>query len=275
MTALLPKLPDPDALVALAAQPWPWLCLALVGAVLLFGGEKLLRPGAVLLAVALGATGGALLASRLAPAGIAAAPSWLVGGAAGVVLGVVVAAALWRAAVAAASCIVVAIACVLGTAIHLGLNPSVAQPSDEAVAAYAETARTGLLSYERDADTAALRDAGSRAVIITGAEAARAWSSLPAESRASLAGSLILGGLAGLLVGGLIPRVSGAAMTAAAGGAVLLGSLAALWNSQGWHIPVQPSAAVVLAAWAFVTLVGLSSQAVLSRRRHPAPAPAA
>jgi|GEM_PF-4310895 len=271
----LPQLPGPDALAAFAGQPWPWLCLALLGAVLLFGGEKLLRPGAVLLAVSLGAAGGALLASRIAPSGIAGAPSWLVGGVAGVVLGVVVAAALWRAAVAAASCAVIAFACVLGTAIHLGLSPRDAQPSDEAVAAYAQTARDGLLSYQSDADPASLRDAGTRAATLTGAEAARAWSNLPAESRASLAGSLILGGLAGLLLGGLMPRLSGAAMTAAAGGAVLLGSLAALWNSQGWSVPVHPSAGAVLVAWVSVTLVGLTSQIALSRKKAPAPAPAA
>lgn len=272
MATLLPQLPDPDALAAFASQPWPWLCLAIVGAALLFGGEKLLRPGAVVLAVALGAIGGGLLASRVAPGGIAGAPSWLVGGVAGVVLGVVVAAALWRAAVAAASCAVVAIACVLGTAVHLGLGADTVHPSEEALAAYADTARGSLLSAERDG--AALRDAGSRAAAITGAEAARAWSSLPAESRASLAGSLILGALAGLLVGGLLPRVSGAAMTAAAGGAVLLGSLAALWNSQGWQVPVHPSAGVVLASWACVTLVGLTSQIAMSRKKTPAPAPA-
>ncbi|MCC6952065.1 MAG: hypothetical protein IT433_11570 [Phycisphaerales bacterium] len=272
MATILPQLPDPDALAAFATQPWPWLCLALVGAVLLFGGERLLRPGAVVLAVGLGSIGGGLLASRIAPSGIAGAPSWLVGGIAGVVLGVVVAAALWRAAVAAASCAVVAIACVLGTAVHLGLGAETVQPSEEALAAYTDTARGSLMSS--DPDAAALRVASRRAAAITGAEAARAWSSLPAESRASLAGSLILGGLAGLLVGGLMPRVSGAAMTAATGGAVLLGSLAALWNSQGWQVPMHPSAGVVLAAWAGVTLVGLTSQIAMSRKKAPAPAPA-
>lgn len=273
MAALLPQLPNLDALAALANQPWPWLCLALVGAVLLFGGERLLRPGAVVLAILLGAVGGGLLASRMAPSGIAGAPSWFVGGIAGLVLGVVVAAALWRAAVAAASCAVVAIACVLGTAVQLGLGAEAVHPSKEALAAYTETARSSLMSAERDSE--ALRDAGSRAASITGAEAARAWSSLPVESRASLAGSLLLGGLAGLLLGGLLPRFSGAAMTAAAGGAVLLGSLAALWNSQGWHVPVPPSAGVVLAAWAGITLVGLSSQIILARKKTPAPTPAA
>ncbi|MCE7973452.1 MAG: hypothetical protein DYG92_03870 [Leptolyngbya sp. PLA1] len=272
MTAILPQLPDPDALASLAGQPWPWLCLSLIGAVLLFGGEKLLRPGAVLLAVCLGAVGGGLLASRVAPAGIAGAPSWLIGGIAGVVVGVVVAAALWRAAVAAASCAVVAIACVLGTAVHLGMEPSDVHPSAEAVAAYAETARTGLMSYESDESTEALREAGARAATITGAEASRAWSGLSAEDRASLAGSLVLGGLAGLLVGGLMPRVSGAAMTAASGGAILLGSLAALWISQGWAVPVHPTAGLVLAAWATVTVVGLTSQVVMTRRRTAPPA---
>lgn len=272
MATILPQLPDPDALAAIASQPWPWLCLALVGAVLLFGGEKLLRPGALVLAVGLGAFGGGLLASRIAPSGIAGAPSWLVGGIAGVVLGVVVAAALWRAAIAATSCAVVAIACVLGTAVHLGLGVEAVQPSKEALAAYTETARSSLMSSDRD--TADPGDAGSRAATITGVEAARAWSSLPAESRASLAGALILGGLAGLLVGGLMPRVSGAAMTAAAGGAVLLGSLAALWNSQGWQVPLHPSAGVVLATWAGITLVGLTSQIAMSRKKGPAPAPA-
>lgn len=244
-----------DQVEHLAASPWAWCGLLIAGLFLLTTGEKLIRPGAMLASALIGAFVGSIIAPKFTAAPVAGMPVPFFGGVVGLILGVALGAAAYRAILVGTSGLLGALAATLIAATQC---PDLPDPSASLPPA-AQWAKAGLTTEP----AATLRDS-----------LAQAWDTVPVHDRATLAGAALVGLLAGTLAGGLMPRKSGAAITAALGAAFMLGSGVWLARRAGADPLGTTGPTGLLIAWGVLTIIGLGVQLRPRGGSRPAPTPA-
>jgi hypothetical protein len=238
------------------------------GFVLLLAGGKVLRPVAILLGGAGGALGGSTLLTGVLPESLYGVSGQWVGLGIGVVVGMVAAAVLFRAAMAAAGAVTFGAAGVLACAIWMGglpqATPTVVDNTVQNVVLVSMTSQVG-------SDGSAL---GQAAQSVWG-DAQGAWASLSPDARLRLIASGLGAGMLGLLIGALMPRKAAALLTALLGSGVFLASLC--WVTHVGDLPgrelLEHGPTAWLAIWAVVAGAGLVFQ--LSGQVKPKPRPAA
>jgi hypothetical protein len=206
--------------------------IALVaGIVLLLAGGKVLRPVAVVLGGAAGGFGGSVLLPGLLPDNVYGVPGNAVGMGIGTIIGMVAAAVLFRAAMAAAGAATFGAAGVLIAGMTLGMSPQV--PASFANVDKQAAQTVVLASYPRQEADASSNVAGKLAEQLWG-DATVAWGSLPSDSKMRLMASGLGAGLLGLMVGAMMPRRAAALVTALLGAGVSLASFTWIAQRAEW-----------------------------------------
>lgn len=282
----------------------PAIIAFFTGLVLWLVGAKVLKPATAVLGTVTGALLGAFIFPQFMPDHVGGIESPYIGLGAGAVIGLALAAAMFRFAMSVAAGLVFLTLGTLGTGVYLSYQPGALnlapmtevdnppkpesvpeeKPNTDSLKSTIEAARKASQEAKRVVITG--EKANTRVVGTVAAEQTKAflqevtadgrayWDRLPPDSRLLLGGIGLGAGIVGLLIGSLMPRKAAALVTSLLGAAAWLAS--GVWLARALELNDRglldhgPTGWLII--WAIAAVIGLVFQLA---RPKPQPKPEA